>query len=145
MVRKAFAVAGLLILISVVPGCGPRDRPGLLSRFRARSAMPDCPAYGNGNEAMVMDPGMYGQPVGMPCCAPGHGGMPFTAVPGSIIQGTPEMMPMPIPGNAIPPLNPTPGITPPGSATPRPADPSADPTGFRKGTAVPASKTGLTP
>jgi hypothetical protein len=140
MVRKTSGVVLLLVFMGVVAGCGPRERPGLLARFRARSAMPDCPPYCS--EGLVMDSGACGQAPGIPCCAPTNGGMPIRIVPGTVIPGTPETMPLP--GNGVPPLNPQPGVAPPGSAPPRPADPSADPTGLRKG-AVPASKTGAIP
>lgn len=143
MSRKMWGLTALLLL-TAVSGCGLRDRP-LLGRFRARAQTPDCQDYarnGNGYGAPVGG-AYFGVPSALPCSMPSNEGYPMTTVPGGIIQpGTPEMMmPQPLPGNAVPPLQTLPpGTTPPGSAAPKPADPSADPTSLRKGTGLATSK-----
>ena len=75
MIRKSWAIAGLLLLLGLTSGCGFRDRPGLLSRFRARGAAPECNPYGtNGYEGSMVMP--VSTPAG-PC--------PCTTVPGGIV------------------------------------------------------------
>ena len=129
MIRKSWAIAGLLLLLGLTSGCGVRDRPGLLSRFRARGATPDCNPYGmNGYEGSMVMP--VSTPAG-PC--------PCTTVPGGIVPVGGEIFtPNGIPQIMQPPTN------PPNRANPLPADPSTNgTTGIRKATAVPASKSGM--
>ncbi len=124
MVRKSWLAAGVVLALTVASGCANRDRPGLLSRFRARSAMPECCPNGHGYES-----GGFGAANGIPCSNPNP--CPCTTMPGSIINGgTDVIVPQP-PFSGIPPMAPA---TPPNSATPGPAGPSGDPMKLPKGT-----------
>ena len=130
MVRKSWAIAGLLLQLGLTSGCGFRDRPGLLSRFRARGAAPDCNPYGmNGYEGSMVMP--VSTPAG-PC--------PCTTVPGGIIPAGGDIY---LPNGQLPQIMPPPG-NPPNQAAPAPADPSpGGTTGIRKATAMPTSKSGM--
>lgn len=130
MTRRTVMLAALLTLI-FVSGCGWRDRPRLLGRWRDRT--PDCTDYAPYARGYGLPPnGQYfGAAPAMPCSM--GEGLPIMTVPGGITApGGEVIMPQPLPNGMMPPLQPPGTVTPPGSAPPKPADPSADPSGLRK-------------
>ena len=142
MNRGKMVLAAAALALVVGSGCACRDRPGLFSKFRARGTSADCPCppYMNGY-------GMEGfGGAGMPVSMPGGGApCPCTTMPGGPIMpngGVPEYMPQPLPNGFPMPPGPFPGNgTPPGPATPRPADPS-DPASAKKTSGIATSKPG---
>src|SRR5262245_5303733 len=148
MNRGKVVLAAAALALVTASGCGWREGR-LLSKYRARGAAPECPCppYMNGY-------GMEGFGGGMPVSMPNGGApCPCTTMPGSVMPGAgiPEyMQPQPMPNGGFPMMPPAPGAfpgtvtPPPGSATPRPAEPS-DPTSTKKTNGIATSKPGLGP
>jgi hypothetical protein len=112
MKTTIWGAAGLLLVV-LGSGCGLRDRPGLLARFRARAAMGDCGYYDRWNAGgMCCD-----APLVLPCSSP-CGAVPGGIVPGAIAPGV-ELFP-----NGTMPPTIQPPTAPPDRAPPSPAGPS---------------------
>jgi hypothetical protein len=115
----------MLLGLVLLPGCGFRDREGLLARFRARAAGHDY-VYSAPIQGMPLAYSV-GVPVGLPTSM--HGNLPCPCGAPSVLPGysPPETLQ---PGSTWPPNYPTPtvpqqpGTTQPGTAPPKPAEPS---------------------